>query len=420
MGCQGKEGHADSEELKSDFQVAVSSDPSSATSQMREGEENNAHIPADQRTERAKAQEEEQHRSKSANPSNATSETNVKETQDKAPNSSNVASKPKEGEGEGDSKSALLAIEKEAGVRHRRVSNKSDANDEGEVIPNPLTHKDVSPGHWLTVKGVKNEVNGGGWSLILEDENLKNFLMNALSACFDHYGNEGWQDRTVEFTNEDDFFPLLWYWKELESLCMSSEHDRSGCDPRNRLKMLLQYARHFAEPSLSRALGSPESTTDFYFDNLWVLFRAGTLIIAPWFPGKPDIPQVFKVDSALYENSENGDWKARLVVLAWVWGWDDSRLVRKMYRFPIENYHLTRNPCSLACYPLSRYKHEGRVGKAGVLAHEIYRQRKALFHRHTVAMQSDTCAPLTYSGDAIKSEVYGDNAFHQLVKVSLF
>jgi len=82
-------------------------------------------------------------------------------------------------------------------------------------------------------------------------------------------------------------------------------------------------------------------------------------------------------------------------------------MIRNLYRFRINVYPKTKKLCDFKCYPLDRYRDsQGRRGKVGVLANEIYCDRRALFYRCTHALERDSGAPATYSGNAFMCQKY--------------
>ena len=125
-------------------------------------------------------------------------------------------------------------------------------------------------------------------------------------------------------------------------------------------------------------------------EDLWILFNPGTLIVTRWHPTRPDYPQVFKVQSHTCVASPNQD----LLLTAWGWDWNGSKLVRKMYSFCIKNYPKTTNPINLLCYPLYWYERlSGETGDgSGTGASDLLSTQRALPKVHRCQETGPACS----------------------------
>jgi hypothetical protein len=306
--------------------------------------------------------------------------------------------------------------EETTGVRYRRryIDNLRSIEELGL---NPLSLQEEKPtarSWWLTVTEVAKARPGllqsqKSWEMTIADTDLRDYIRNTLAAYIAHTGKATWQEPEVVIGS--NFSIIVHNMKILEAKAESESLELSHPLIHERLGIFLKHIRGVVDLQLVRQPEPGPAIKDFRieFKHLWSLFKPGNLIVSLW--NQAEEPQVFKINNVQHHLEFTF-----LLVTAWVWDWNGTKLVRSMFQFMIDSYQEAKSPTELRCYPIEFYEGEnGRLGKAAMHRSLNYRNRRELFLKYTV-QQKKSSRVLRYSGDVLR----GTQAFPTELAIAQF
>ncbi|KAH9862850.1 hypothetical protein J1614_010943 [Plenodomus biglobosus] len=179
---------------------------------------------------------------------------------------------------------------------------------------------------------------------IIRSLRLKSLMWGAVRGWVQHCGSDkDW--------NNDKPLPLrpliiFHHWDQLRSLAkMSEKASDEEIDTRRSLQHLLDDVEIIDSDEYMEFKGLRDLKMTQYI-SMHYLFSPGAYMVARPFMG---LPQIFQVDNHQYEKERE---KEIFNLSVWGYDWDGSKLLRRPYRFSIDNFDGEKRISELPIYPV--------------------------------------------------------------------
>lgn len=256
-------------------------------------------------------------------------------------------------------------------------------------LPRSSEHTSIGTQFAFEAKEVYSEGKSTSQITLLAPE-LRQLVYSVLQQQLEHGKNTNWAEVEPNLSTMKEPFTLLTMnWKELVAESERVEDDPAKTQATADLRLLLQHVRTL-KPDLVLLCESINSIKRVRFENLFILFRPGTWVIATQFLNHP---HQFKV------HNQHMD-KERFVLRCWAYDWDGVELTRKYYDFVIKSFDDEVYIKELPCYPTSHYEDKDFKGGVSELERKLILRGKKF--RMICTRPPGAASMCYYNGTALK------------------